>query len=90
VGGPRTLAAPFIVPGPVGVTVRTRLGRLTAGDAEVLRQVGAYLGALADRDLKARCRDALAHDAGAWAVRRRALTPHASVCWVRAVAKATL
>jgi hypothetical protein len=52
--------------------------------------VGAYLGALADRDLKARCRDALAHDAGAWAVRRRALTPHASVCWVRAVAKATL
>ncbi|MGC0372595.1 IS200/IS605 family accessory protein TnpB-related protein [Streptomyces sp. SAI-229] len=88
-GGLRTLAAPFVVPGPSGVAIRTRLGQLTAGDEEVLRRVGAHLGALAGRDLKARCRDGLAHDAGAWAVRKRELTPHSSARWAGSVTKAT-
>lgn len=80
---------PFIVPGPSGVAVRTRLGRLTTLDVEVLRQVGAHLGALASRDLKARCRDGLGHDADAWAVRKRELTHESSARWAGAITKAT-
>ncbi|MFI2507981.1 IS200/IS605 family accessory protein TnpB-related protein [Streptomyces sp. NPDC018972] len=88
-GGLRPLAAPFVVPGPSGVAIRTRLGQLTVGDAEVLRRVGAHLGALAGRDLKARCRDGLEHDAGAWAARKRELTPRSSARWAGAITKAT-
>ncbi|MGW2246751.1 IS200/IS605 family accessory protein TnpB-related protein, partial [Streptomyces hirsutus] len=61
--GLRKLAAPFVVPGPSGVAIRTRLGQLTAADEEVLRRVGAHLGTLACRDLKARCHDGPGHDA---------------------------
>ncbi len=88
-GGLRALAAPFVALGPSGVAVRTRLKRLTVTDAEVLRQVGAHLGALASRDLKARCRDGLGHGAGAWAVRKRELTPKSSARWAGAITKAT-
>ncbi|MGW3680161.1 IS200/IS605 family accessory protein TnpB-related protein [Streptomyces prasinus] len=88
-GGLRKLAAPFIAPGPSGVAIRTRLGQLTVVDVEVLRQVGAHLGTLASRDLKARCRDGLDHDAGAWAVRKRELTPQSSARWAGAITKAT-
>ncbi|MGW7289934.1 IS200/IS605 family accessory protein TnpB-related protein [Streptomyces sp. NPDC054847] len=88
-GGLRELAAPFVALGPSGVAVRTRLKQLTAGDVEVLRQVGAHLGALAGRDLKARCRDGLAHDSRAWAVRKRELTPQSSARWAGAITKAT-
>ncbi|WP_406471553.1 transposase [Streptomyces hirsutus] len=85
----RELAAPFVVPGPSGVAVRTRLRQLTAADAEVLRRVGAHLGTLASRDLKERCHDGLEHDAQAWAVRKRELTPLSSARWAGAVTKAT-
>ncbi|WP_109029246.1 IS200/IS605 family element transposase accessory protein TnpB [Streptomyces rubrogriseus] len=88
-GGLRGLAAPFVVPDPSGVAVRTRLKQLTTTDVEVLRQVGAHLGALASRDLTARCRDGLDHDAGAWAVRKRALTPLSSARWAGAITKAS-
>ncbi|MFC9852866.1 IS200/IS605 family accessory protein TnpB-related protein [Streptomyces prasinus] len=88
-GGLRQLAAPFVVPGPSGVAVRTRLRQLTAVDEEVLRRVGAHLGALACRDLKRRCRDGLEHDAGAWAARKRELTPLSSARWAGAITKAT-
>ncbi|MFD6325196.1 IS200/IS605 family accessory protein TnpB-related protein [Streptomyces sp. NPDC058442] len=88
-GDLREVAAPFVVPGPSGVAVRTRLGQLTIGDEEVLRRVGAHLGALAGRDLKARCHDGLAHDAGAWAARKRELTPHSSARWAGSITKAT-
>jgi IS605 OrfB family transposase len=85
----RELAAPFVAPGPSGVAVRTRLKQLTAADEEVLRRVGAHLGALAGRDLRARCRDGLGHDAEAWAVRKRELTPESSSRWAGALTKAT-
>ncbi|MFH9735146.1 IS200/IS605 family accessory protein TnpB-related protein [Streptomyces sp. NPDC017260] len=85
----RELAAPFVALGPSGVAVRTRLKQLTAADVEVLRRVGAHLGTLASRDLKVRCRNGLGHDAGAWAVRKRALTPQSSARWAGAVTKAT-
>ncbi|MFC7818265.1 IS200/IS605 family accessory protein TnpB-related protein [Streptomyces sp. NPDC057367] len=88
-GGLRALAAPFVVPGPSGVAVRTRLKQLTARDVEVLRQVGAHLGTLASRDLTARCRDGLDHDAGAWALRKRELTPLSSARWAGAITKAS-
>ncbi|GAB2792253.1 IS200/IS605 family element transposase accessory protein TnpB [Streptomyces chlorus] len=83
------LAAPFVVPGPSGVAVRTRLKQLTAADEEMLRRVGAYLGTLACRDLKARCHDGLEHDAKVWAVRKRELTPLSSARWAGAITKAT-
>ncbi|MFE9923034.1 IS200/IS605 family accessory protein TnpB-related protein, partial [Streptomyces sp. NPDC005774] len=88
-GGLRELAAPFVVPGPSGVAVRTRLRQLTAVDEEVLRRVGAHLGALTCRDLKTRCHDGLDHDAGAWAVRKRELTPLSSARWAGAITKMT-
>ncbi|MFH8976398.1 IS200/IS605 family accessory protein TnpB-related protein [Streptomyces sp. NPDC017890] len=88
-GGLRELAAPFVELGPSGVAVRTRLGQLTAVDVEVLRRVGVHLGTLASRDLKARCRDGLGHDAGAWAVRKRELTPQSSARWAGSITKAT-
>ncbi|MFE9936538.1 IS200/IS605 family accessory protein TnpB-related protein [Streptomyces hirsutus] len=88
-GGLRELAAPSVVPGPSGVAIRTRLGQLTAADEEVLRRVGAHLGTLACRDLKARCRDGPGHDAKAWAVRKRELTPLSSARWAGAITKAT-
>ncbi|MGW5211818.1 IS200/IS605 family accessory protein TnpB-related protein [Streptomyces sp. NPDC004051] len=87
--GPRKLAAPFVVPGPSGVAIRTRLKQLTYADEEVLRRVSAHLGALASGDLKARCRDGLAHDAGAWATRKRELTPQSSARWAGAITRAT-
>ncbi|MGW2128373.1 IS200/IS605 family accessory protein TnpB-related protein [Streptomyces coelicoflavus] len=88
-GGLRKLAAPFVARGPSGVTVRTRLKQFTTMDVEVLRQVGAHLGSLASRDLKARCRNGLDHDAGAWAVRKRELTPVSSARWAGAITKAS-
>ena len=42
----RPLADPFMVPGPSGVAVRTRLKHLTAQDEKVLRVVGGHLASL--------------------------------------------
>ncbi|MFF9041031.1 IS200/IS605 family accessory protein TnpB-related protein [Streptomyces sp. NPDC014892] len=85
----RSIAEPFVVSGPTGVAVRTRLKQLTPGDEKVLRLVGAHLGSLASRDLKARCRDGLAHSGKAWAVRKRELTPASSSRWAGSITKAT-
>ncbi|MFI5570742.1 IS200/IS605 family accessory protein TnpB-related protein [Streptomyces sp. NPDC051740] len=88
-GGLREVAAPFVAAGPSGVAVRGRLKGLTAVDEEVLRRVGDHLGALASRDLKARCAAGLRHGSEQWAVRKRALTPESSSRWAGAVTKAT-
>ncbi|MGW7286596.1 IS200/IS605 family accessory protein TnpB-related protein [Streptomyces sp. NPDC054847] len=88
-GGLRELAVPFVVTGPSGVAVRTRLKGLTAGDEEVLRLVGAHLGSLASKDLKARCMDGLEHGSGSWAVRKRGLTGVSSSRWAGSITKAT-
>ncbi len=85
----KSVAAPFVTPGPAGVAVRTRLKQLTPGDEKVLRLVGAHLGSLASRDLKARCRDGLEHSGQAWAVRKRELTPVSSSRWAGSITKAT-
>ncbi len=83
------MAPSFVASGPSGVAIRTRLKHLTPGDEEVLRLVGAHLGALASKDLKARCRDGLERSAEAWAVRKRALTPLSSSRWAGSITKAT-
>ncbi|MEW2045811.1 IS200/IS605 family accessory protein TnpB-related protein [Streptomyces sp. NPDC005476] len=85
----RSIAAPFVVSGPSGVAVRTRLKYLTSDDEKVLRLIGAYLGSLASRDLKARCRDGLEHSGDMWAVRKRELTPASSSRWAGSITKAT-
>jgi IS605 OrfB family transposase len=88
-GGLRELAAPFVAVGPSGVTVRDRLKQLTAEDERVLRLVGDHLGALASRDLKARCAVGLDHDAEGWAARKRAVTGVSSSRWAGSITKAT-
>ncbi|MFJ8493551.1 IS200/IS605 family accessory protein TnpB-related protein [Streptomyces sp. NPDC094038] len=88
-GGLREVAAPFVVPGPSGVSVRTRLKGLTGGDEKVLRLVGDHLGALASRDLRARCAAGPDHDSGQWAQRKRVLTEESSSRWAGSVTKAT-
>ncbi|MFD6905565.1 IS200/IS605 family accessory protein TnpB-related protein [Streptomyces sp. NPDC058726] len=88
-GGLRVVAAPFVAVGPSGVAVRGRLKGLTAVDEDVLRRVGGHLGALASRDLKARCAAGLQHDGERWAERKRVLTPESSSRWAGSVTKAT-
>lgn len=80
---------PFVVPGPSGVAVRTRLKGLTAADETVLRLIGDHLGSLASRDLKTRCVAGLEHDGEAWAERKRVLTAESSSRWAGSITKAT-
>ncbi|WP_189783998.1 transposase [Streptomyces capitiformicae] len=88
-GGLRELAASFVVPGPSGVAIRTRLKHLTAGDEKVLRLVGDLLGTLASRDLKARCSAGLEHDTKQWAQRKRTLSEQSSSRWAGSITKAS-
>ncbi|MCX4794939.1 transposase [Streptomyces sp. NBC_01242] len=88
-GGLRELAAPFVVPGPCGVAIRDRLKHLTPQDENVLRLVGEHQGALASRDLRARCADGLEHSADTWASRKRDLTAQSSSRIAGAITKAT-
>jgi hypothetical protein len=74
----RELGVSFIASGPSGVAIRTRLKQLTPADEKVLALVGAHLGSLASRDLKARCADGLEHSTDTWAARKRGLTPLSS------------
>jgi IS605 OrfB family transposase len=85
----RSIASSFVVPGPSGVAIRTRLKGLTAQDEHVLRLVGAYLGSLAAGDLKARCVDGLAHSSQRWADRKRGLTAVSSSRWAGSITKAS-
>ncbi|WP_406408287.1 IS200/IS605 family accessory protein TnpB-related protein [Streptomyces sp. NBC_01643] len=88
-GGLRKIAVPFVAPGPCGVAIRDRLKHLTAQDERVLRAVGEHQGALASRDLKARCADGLEHGAQTWAARKRELTGVSSSRIAGAITKAT-
>ncbi|MFI6732028.1 IS200/IS605 family accessory protein TnpB-related protein [Nonomuraea sp. NPDC050451] len=85
----RPIAPVFVVPGPSGVAVRDRLKHLTSADEQVLRLVGAHLGALASADLKTRCADGPGHCAQTWAARKRELTALSSARWAGAITKAS-
>ncbi|MFF1304188.1 IS200/IS605 family accessory protein TnpB-related protein [Streptomyces sp. NPDC058307] len=87
-GALREVAASFVVPGPAGVAIRDRL-RVSEADAAVLTEVGVYLGSLAAGDLAERSRQGPAHDAAAWAVRKRELTGRSSARWAGSITKAT-
>ncbi|MFE7240338.1 IS200/IS605 family accessory protein TnpB-related protein [Streptomyces sp. NPDC057580] len=88
-GGLRKLAVSFVVPGPAGVAIRDRLKHLTPQDEKVLRAVGEHQGALASRDLRARCADGHDHSTDAWAARKRELTKESSSRIAGAITKAT-
>ncbi|GAA4052950.1 IS200/IS605 family accessory protein TnpB-related protein [Streptomyces shaanxiensis] len=83
------MAASFVASGPSGVAIRTRLKHLAPDDEKVLRLVGAHLGSLASKDLRARCRDGLEHSTETWAGRKRELTPLSSSRWAGAITKAS-
>lgn len=85
----RPIGVPFVALGPSGVAIRDRLKHLTAEDEEVLREVGAHLGSLASRDLKARCADGLDHSSDTWAARKQGLTAASSSRWAGSITKAT-
>lgn len=85
----RPIKAPFVVLGPSGVAIRTRLKGLTPEDVEVLRAVGAHLGMLASGDLKRRCADGMDHSADTWAQWKRDLTGQSSSRWAGSITKAT-
>lgn len=85
----RIIDPSFVAPGPSGVGIRDRLKHLTPEDEKVLRLVGAHLGSLASKDLKARCADGLNHSTDRWAARKRALTAASSSRWAGSVTKAT-
>ncbi|GAB3894611.1 IS200/IS605 family element transposase accessory protein TnpB [Kibdelosporangium lantanae] len=85
----RSITPPAVVPGACGAAIRDRLKGLTVADERVLRLVGAYLGTLAARDLKARCADGLEHSCETWAARKRAVTVRSSARWAGAITKAS-
>lgn len=85
----RSIGAPFIAPGPSGVTVRDRLKGLTPEDERVLRLVGQHLGSLASRDLAVRCAEGLDHGPQKWATRKRELTELSSARWAGSITRAT-
>ncbi|SED33248.1 transposase, IS605 OrfB family, central region [Streptomyces sp. TLI_105] len=85
----RPIAPPFVALGPSGVAIRDRLKGLALADEKVLRLVGAHLGSLASRDLKARCADGLEHCTDTWAARKKSLTSESSSRWAGAITKAT-
>lgn len=85
----RVIDAPFVALGPSGVAVRDRLKGLAPEDEKVLRLVGEHLGALASRDLAARCRDGLEHSTDTWAARKQGLTASSSSRWAGSITKAT-
>jgi hypothetical protein len=80
----RAIAAPIVVPPPVGARIRTRV-RLSTADQAVLRQVGEYLGRLAGHDLAERCR--LGLGGSDWTRRKRVLTTGSSSRWAGALTR---
>jgi IS605 OrfB family transposase len=80
----RAIAAPIVVPAPVGARIRTRV-RLSTDDQAVLRQVGEYLGRLAGHDLAERCR--LGFGGPDWTRRKRVLASGCSSRWAGALTR---
>lgn len=85
----RVISPPFVVAPPAGVRVRTRL-RVSTEDDLVLRSVGAYLGALANKDLARRCSEGnldAKSRAESRRERKRALTEKSSSRWAGAITR---
>jgi hypothetical protein len=85
----RPIAGPFVAAAPGGTRVRTAL-RVSHQDEAVLRAVGRHLGALAGRDLAARCAEGrldVRGRAASRARRKRALTAASSSRWAGAITR---
>lgn len=85
----RLIADPFVAAAPGGARVRTAL-RVSAQDENVLWAVGGHLGALAGRDLAARCAEGRLDAnsrAASRACRKRALTAASSSRWAGAITR---
>lgn len=85
----REIAGPFVAAAPAGARVRTRL-RASEQDEVVLRAVGRHLGALAGRDLAARCAEGRLtpkEQNESRAARKRALTAESSSRWAGAITR---
>ena len=85
----RPIAEPFVVDGPSGARIRTRL-RISPEDEAVLMALGAHLGSLVGRDLAKRCRQGRldARQQGASrAERNRAATRESSSRWAGAITR---
>src|SRR5437899_1247644 len=85
----RPTAEPFVVDGPSGARIRTRL-RISPEDEAVLMALGAHLGSLVGRDLAKRCRQGRldARQQGASrAERKRAATKESSSRWAGAITR---
>jgi len=80
----RRIASPFLVGLPGGARVRTRLA-VSDEEARVLWAVGKHLGALAGRDLAARC--ARGNEGDGRAERKQALTADATSRWAGALTR---
>jgi hypothetical protein len=87
----RETRAPLVAAPPAGARVRTRL-RVSAQDVMVLGAAGRHLGALAGRDLAARCAEGRLDPQGRAVSRRerkRALTAQSSSRWAGALTRAS-
>src|SRR5258708_37382726 len=87
----REIAAPFVVAGPTGARVRTRL-RPDRRAVEVLAALGRYLGSLAGADLTQRCRQGrldARERARSRRLRKQALTVGSSSRWAGAITRSS-
>ena len=85
----REIAPPFVAAAPAGARVRTRL-RVSTEDEAVLLAAGRHLGALAGRDLAARCREGRLDARGraeSRRARKQALTRESSSRWAGTVTR---
>ena len=83
-GKTRPIESPFVVPLPAGKRIRTRL-RVSATDERTLRELGKYLGQLANSDLADRCRSGTGYTDRAR--RKRDLTRRSSSRWAGAITR---
>jgi hypothetical protein len=87
----REIAAPFVVAGPAGARVRTRL-RADEHDAEVLTSLGRHLGSLAGADLARRCAQGrldAQQQAASRRMRKQALTASSSSRWAGTITRSS-
>lgn len=80
----RPRVTPFVVRPPSGQRIRTRL-RVSTADERILRELGKYLGQLANGDLAARCRAGTGDTNRAR--RKRDLTRRSSSRWAGAITR---
>ncbi len=80
------LEDPFVVPGPLGVCIRTKV-HACGDDDSVLRLVGEFLGSCYRQDLTARCKLGLGLKHAERTERKRSLTAATSSRWAGSITR---